>query len=294
MTAVVISQNDEDSIERAVRAVVDQECAEPFEVVVVTSGTDRTAHIVRDRFPMVRLVELPHPVLPGAARNAGLALARGRYVTFPGSHVELPPGSLAARLEAHKRGYAMVSGTMHPGTRTRAGWASFFLDHNSKLSGRPSAPLTEAPATCSYLRAALDHIGGFPEDMRAGEDTWMNNELFDLGYGAWRERDAHVVHHTRCRTARQLVQHHFSRGRSYGQLITMRRRTDQRLFTRRLLRSTLVLYVPGRVLRVRRRILEWGNDEQRREWRRSLPLVVAAVIASWLGTWRELLRRDTL
>src|SRR5205823_9537803 len=134
-----------DRIERSVRAVVEQRCDQPFEVIVVTSGTDRTAEIVRDRFPDVTLVELPHPALPGEARNAGLAVARGDYVSFPGSHVELAQGSLAARLRAHRAGHPMVTGTTLNGTETAAGWASYFLDHSSVLPGRPSAPLPVPP-----------------------------------------------------------------------------------------------------------------------------------------------------
>lgn len=67
---------------------------------------------------------IDHPALPGEARNAGLALARGRCVTFPGSHIELPQGSLAARVDAHLAGWGMVTNTTRAGTRTASGWAS--------------------------------------------------------------------------------------------------------------------------------------------------------------------------
>ena len=72
---------------------------EPFEVIVVTSGVDHTAAVVREQFPQVTLIELPGPALPGEACNAGLRVAHGTYIT-PNSHMALPPGSLAARLAA--------------------------------------------------------------------------------------------------------------------------------------------------------------------------------------------------
>src|SRR5262245_28136095 len=96
LSAIIISQSDRDTIERTVASVVSQRCPEPFEVILVNSGVDGTAEFVRARFPDVTVLKLPHPVLPGRARNEGLKIARGKYVSFPGSHVELLPGSLAA------------------------------------------------------------------------------------------------------------------------------------------------------------------------------------------------------
>ena len=131
LSAIIISRDDEDRIERAVRSVVTQQSDDPVEVIVVTSGEDCTAAVVRDAFPDVRVVELDHAALPGEARNASLHITRGDYISFPGSHVELAPGSLAAGIAAHDEGWAMVTGTTRNGTDTPAGWAAYFLDHSS-------------------------------------------------------------------------------------------------------------------------------------------------------------------
>ncbi len=215
LTAIVISRDDEERIERTVASVTAQESPEPFEVVVVTSGTDRTADIVRRRFPDVRVVELDHAALPGEARNAGLRVARGVYVSFPGSHVELPPGSLAARIRAHDEGWSMVTGTTRNGTHTRAGWAAYFLEHSTVLPGRASEQLSGPPAHCSYDRRALLGVGGFPEALRTGEDTWVNHALFRAGARAYRAADLPLIHHNRSRTVPQLARRHFARGRAF-------------------------------------------------------------------------------
>ena len=58
---------------------------------MVTSGTDRTAEIVRSQFPGVRVVALDHPALPGEARNAGLRAARAPLLALMDSDdVALP------------------------------------------------------------------------------------------------------------------------------------------------------------------------------------------------------------
>jgi glycosyltransferase involved in cell wall biosynthesis len=288
LSAIVIARDDEDRIERAVRAVVEQEVPAPFEVIVVVSGRDRTAEIVRRRFPQVRLVTLREPALPGAARNAGLAVARGEYVSFPGSHVELPPGSLAARLRAHEMGYPMVTGTLLNGTPTRSGWASYFLDASGALPGRPSGELAGPPARCSYARDFLVELGGFPETLRAGEDTVVNNELARRGLRAYRAREVALIHRSPCRGPWKLVRHHFARGRALGAMLMANRQGGAAPRRPGTWRYT-VAYARRRMADTDQRVARWGGDLRGR-YRRVRPLVAAGVGAAALGLAYQLLR----
>ncbi|HEX4519132.1 MAG TPA: glycosyltransferase family A protein [Gaiellaceae bacterium] len=290
LSAVVISRDDEEVIERTVRSVVEQESPWPFEVIVVTSGSDRTAEIVRDRFPEVTVVELPRPALPGEARNAGLRAALGTYVSFPGSHVELPPGSLAARIAAHRLGHTMVTGTTLNGTRTLAGWAAYFLDNSTVLPGRPSTVLEGPPAHCSYTRAALLAVGGFPEHLRAGEDTVVNHELARRGHTAFRAQEVRLIHHTPCRTRRGLIAHYFVRGRSSGRILFEARRTDGQFLHLHSARAARRLRAhDGRTV-VGRHVEAWGDLEERRAYRRARKWIGAAWAAHRLGACLELAR----
>jgi glycosyltransferase involved in cell wall biosynthesis len=288
LTVVIISRDDEGVIARAVEGVLAQEIDAAVQVVVVTSGTDRTAAIVRERYPDVELVVLDHPALPGEARNAGLALARGRYVTFPGSHIELAPGSLQARLDAHRAGWGMVTCTTRNGTRTPSGWASYFLDHSGGLPGRPSHVMTVAPSYASCLTVAIRHVGGFPEHMRTAEDTVANTTLFELGYGAWRAQHSTMVHHSPCRNAVVMVRHHHRRGRGLGQMLRQQRPPDGPLLTRRLLRSLGPRHLVGRLRRVHAYTWRYGGDLRWR-WLAVSPLAAVGILAAWLGAWREIL-----
>lgn len=290
LSAIVIARDDRNRIERVVASVVDQIVPQSVEVIVVVSGSPETAAIVRERFPSVTVVELAQPVWPGVARNAGLALARGDYVSFPGSHVELLPGSLAARVRAHERGYPMVTGTTLNGTNTPAGWASYFLDHSAVLPGRPSEELRVAPAHCSYDREILLRVGGFPEDRRAGEDTVVNNELFRRGYRAYRAADVPLVHASPCRDLPKLLRHHFQRGRGFGQILVEDVRPGARLLTKHGLRSHLLRYMRRRLRVVDDQVARWADPPLRAQFRAVRPLVVAGTAAAWLGTWAEILR----
>ena len=291
VSAVVISRNDAPTIDRAVQALVDQELGEPFEVIVVTSGPDRTAEAVRTRHPDVVVLELDGDALPGRARNAGLAVARGRYVTFPGSHIEVAPGALAARLTAHRQGWPMVTDSMRNGTPTAAGWAAYFLDHAAVLPGRPSYVFEAPPPRCSYRRELLVDLGGFAEDVRTAEDTMVNDELFNRGYGAYREQAAEATHHSPCRTPAELVRHHLNRGRGRGRLLADDLATGKA--TSRQVVRTVVRWVPGRLRWTHLQVAAWGGP-LRRPYRRVLPLIALGAGAAWVGGVYELGRRTLL
>ena len=292
LSAIVIAQNNEATIERTVGSVVCQQCMWPFEVIVVTSGSDRTAGIVRSKFPRVTLIELSKPVLPGEARNVGLKAARGDIISFPGSHVELPPGSLEARIRAHDLGYAMVTGSTLNGTTTNAGWASYFLDHSAVLPGRPSTELKGAPSHCSYTREALVAAGGFPEDMRTGEDTVVNQRIAARGLVAYRAQDVTLIHHSPCRTAPKLVRHHFRRGRGFGRILLDQRRERGNLLTRKTFNSLFSKQIQKRLDMTRRHVESWGDADARAHFERVYPLVQAGATAAWLGTWYEILKPE--
>lgn len=280
ISAIVISRGDEPGLLESVTSVVDQDVPGGHEVIVVTSDSDEAPRRVRDAFPDVTVVALENPALPGAARNAGLAVSRGDLVAFPSSHIVLPPGALAARVEAHHDGWAMVTGTVLNGTPTRSGWASYFLDHSSLLPGRPSGELDHAPTRCSYVRFLLDEVGGFPEDRRAGEDTVVNTELWRRGFSAYREQRAGAIHRSPCTTVLRLVRHHRARGRAWGQILLERHGSRRGVIMRRGL--PLLVYVPRRIRRIGGAVGAHGGDLRSR-YRRVWPLVALGATAAWWG-----------
>jgi glycosyltransferase involved in cell wall biosynthesis len=96
ITAVLCTFNRAHRVERAARAVLDQQgCA--FELVVVddgsTDGTPEVLGAIDD--PRMRVVRRPNGGL-SRARNSGLAAARGRWVTFIDDDDLAEPGWLAS------------------------------------------------------------------------------------------------------------------------------------------------------------------------------------------------------
>lgn len=288
VTAVVIAVDDIDVIDRSIAALLSQEVDEPFEVILVGSGTDGTVEHVHSQYPSVRCVQLPERMLPGAARNVGLWMARGAVITFPGSHVWLAPGSLQARLNAHDDGWDMTTCAVLNGNETKAGWASYFLDHASQLPTRESGEFTGAPGHAAYLTEDVLRVGGFPEDMRAGEDTVVNQRLYHEGKKTYFTSEAAFYHASPSTTLKQLAWHHYKRGVGLGKIIRGRR--QGRMGVRTLGRT---LRLPRRRFRAMKRGMAYATPDVRRTYRTVWPLVAAGVLASATGTWNELATNPT-
>jgi glycosyltransferase involved in cell wall biosynthesis len=284
ISAVVIARDDREVIDRSLGALVAQDVGDEFEIIVVCSGTDGTAEHVAATYPTVRCIQLPHRALPGEARNAGLWAARGDYVTFPGSHVWLRAGSLRARLDAHEQGWDLVTGSVLNGNPTRAGWASYFLDHASQSPSLPAGEYQGVPGHASYVTSDVREAGGFPEDMRAGEDTVVNQELYYAGRNTFFAPDASFFHASPSTTVRHLLRHHAQRGRALGRIIRDARADDPQAWPIRDIAS-----IPVRRMQAIRTAMAQADDESRARYRTVRALVVAGAAASAGAAWIELM-----
>ena len=198
LSVVVMGYRNRDTIVRAVRSVVDQASPGPFEVVVVTSGGDDSAEEVRRSFPALCVVESSVRLLPGAARNAGVAATRGRTVAFLAADCVAEPGWIAARLAAHDVGHPAVACAVTNGERRRpSAWAFHFELYAERLPGRPPGPVDAPDAACHGLsldRSLLERLGPFDEQVEIGEDTKAALRLAAMGVPVWFEPTVRTAH----------------------------------------------------------------------------------------------------
>jgi hypothetical protein len=144
------------------------------EIVVVNSGGGDAAGVLSG-LP-VPLVERAGTLLPGAARNLGVAATAAPLVGFLAEDCLAAPGWAAARIAAHAAGAEVVASALLP-DRTRHPVA--LAAHLSLFAARlPTTPPEAAQRYgCSYAREVLARAGGFREDLRAGEDTEFHARL---------------------------------------------------------------------------------------------------------------------
>ena len=177
ITVVIPLYNKEHEIEGTLRSVLAQTPL-PDEILVVDDGsTDRSAEVVRGvASPRVRLITQPNAGV-SAARNRGIAEARGEYIALLDADDQWEPGFLAeivAMIDEfpgcglYCTGFRVVGDDgayPAPGLQQRGMVENFFRDSAHRYIAIPSV-------SC-IPRRVFDTVGGFPEGMKIGEDLYV-------------------------------------------------------------------------------------------------------------------------
>jgi GT2 family glycosyltransferase len=171
-TSVVIPAHRAWSTLPAVLDALSPQLGPEREAILVDGPGDGQAAGGHDRWPWLRTVALPARTLPGLARNLGAAEATGRLLAFLDAD-SVPARGWLDRLERRLTDDVdAVAGAVLNGTpRSAVGTADYLLEFSELMPNR-TRPLEHA-ATCNLLvrRSRFEAEGGFPGDLRTGEDT---------------------------------------------------------------------------------------------------------------------------
>jgi glycosyltransferase involved in cell wall biosynthesis len=182
ISVIIPTHNRRAMLREALSSVAAQRGAS-FEVIVVDDGStegtwqDLSGHELPVHFDDVRAVRTERRG-PAAARNRGIALARGRLIAFLDSDDLWMPEKLARQsLFMRNNPDCLISQTgetwmrdgrrVNPGRRHRKRPGDIFIDSLRTCLISPSAAILR--------RELLDEVGGFDEDMAACEDydLWL-------------------------------------------------------------------------------------------------------------------------
>lgn len=182
LACAVLSLGSPPELLDAVRSLLTQ--SEPVEVVVVNSAGGGAAAALAAAGLNVPVVERAERLLPGAARNLGIAATRAPFLAFLAADCWAEPGWAAARLRAHRAGAAAVaSAVTNPYRRNVAAWASYVALFPRRMPG--ISPTEALLYGASYDRALFSRFGLFREDLRGGEDTDFHQRLAGEVAIAW-------------------------------------------------------------------------------------------------------------
>ena len=185
VSIVIPTRNYADYVGQAIRSGVGQGY-QPIEIIVVDDGsTDDTPAVLREFEGAVQVVRLGGLGV-SAARNAGLARARGEYVVFLDADDLLVPGGLAAQVAQLDRRpdvdavlgewytYDVQAGTI---SRNHSS-----LKDDDVLSHLLTQNIVVSPSAMMLRRAAVSTLGGFDTSFSFTADWEMWLRLAQRGY----------------------------------------------------------------------------------------------------------------
>jgi GT2 family glycosyltransferase len=169
VSIVIPCFNQGQFLHAAIRSVLRQSYPS-WEIIVVDDGsTDpHTRAVLRSlHYPRTRIIRQRNRGLP-AARNAGMATARGRYLVPLDADDELTASFLAATVEALER---------NPAVAFAHTWTRLFGNQNLIWIDRPFNPyqllLSTSVVGCALIRAeAWRAVGGYDTTRQQGNEDW--------------------------------------------------------------------------------------------------------------------------
>lgn len=167
ISLVICTRNRAPQLGTCLRAVAGLRYAGLWEFVVVDNGsTDDTARVVAD-FAATAAVAVQYVLQPvkglSNARNAGIARARGRIITFTDDDCYVAPDLLQATVATFadaRLGYASGRVLLHDPTDFPA-TISLSVEPQVFETGRYVVPGVFKGANMAFRREVLDAIGGF-------------------------------------------------------------------------------------------------------------------------------------
>ncbi len=184
LTVIVPCYNSEASIRQCLNAIINQCTSVEFDVIVVDSSSDRTAQIVADEFPSVRLIKLKERAFAGVARNVGIRATRTPFCLMIDSDCVAQPDLIERAMSRHSEdSYAAVGGSLANGTpQSISGTIGYLIEFKEFMPSTPARLVQSVPtANVTYRRETLERYGCFDEAMRLAEDISLHWKMFQKG-----------------------------------------------------------------------------------------------------------------
>jgi GT2 family glycosyltransferase len=219
-SVIIPSYRASSTIGQCLTALLRQDFAQPYEIVVVDSSPDETPQVIRQNFPTVHLVHLSQQTDPASARNLGVERAPGEALAFIDADCVAEPDWLR-RLHAHlEAGYDAAGGAIANGNgETLISWAGYMCEFREFLPGGPARDADNLTlGNAAYRRAAFRAVGGFPTGYFPQEDQVFHERFRQRGYRIRLDPQIVVAHFHRA-DWNEFLRHQRHIGRVNAQVI---------------------------------------------------------------------------
>jgi GT2 family glycosyltransferase len=264
VSIVVVTWNGRQYLDACLSAVAAQDGVSAETILVDNASTDGTVAYVRERFPHVRVIEMPQNRGFAGGNNAGVRQARGRFIALLNNDAVPEPGWLPALVRGLEEdaGFALVTSRivyMHdPGLIDSAGdsllasGGAFKRHHGARVETalESSEVFGVCGAACLMPRRVFEELGGFDEDF------FVSHEDVDLSYRA-------RLRGYRCRyVADAVVRHHGSAsiGRVSASAIFHGQRNLEWLYLKNTPGWLLLATLPSHVIYVAAACLHFARE----------------------------------
>lgn len=221
---IIPVRNGQATLADTLRSIANLE-ADTHEVIVVDdASTDRTVRIAEDFG--ARVISMPEPSGPAAARNKGAQEAQYPILVFTDSDV-LAPKKLLSLL---KKSFMQSEADCVQGTFSDVcPYADFFSQYKNLynryvINQLPEWIDTTYTSLTAVRKSAFLDSGGFDEGIRTAsvEDRTLGRNLIRNGYRIYLDRHIEVVHNKKL-NAQKFYRNQFHRSRDLAKLLLRNR-----------------------------------------------------------------------
>lgn len=176
----IITHNDERTIEKCLKSIVNQDYPRIEIVIVDACSSDSSVKLAKEYAD--KLIQLRSNIL-GRSRQISVANSTGDLLAIIDADIVLPPNWVSGAVSKFDRGVGIVWSYNEPPDNSSVIARSFFnfwksVETDRIRSGR--GPI--AGSNSVYLRKAVDRVGGFDKDSHYSEDVDLAARIQELGY----------------------------------------------------------------------------------------------------------------
>jgi glycosyltransferase involved in cell wall biosynthesis len=186
ISVIVPSYNQEKHVGNLLNSLKNQVTEHNFKVILVDSGTDNTAKIVKKEFPWVQLIELNKRAHPGKGRNIGIDSATSDIIAFTDCDCVVCPNWVNTIIESLSRDQ-IITGPVYNGTPKNL-WGTVdylleFYDFWDFEIDKKFGPV--GSCNLAFSLSLYKTFGPLDENIKGSDARFTRKVLNDLGYISW-------------------------------------------------------------------------------------------------------------